>query len=755
MTIKSKLIIVILLVVAIVSTFAGLIVYDYFTLKNKTQVVNDDFQELYLLMTIRKDMLIQMNELMDYIVTTNNKHLKKFNDYSEGIEASLDDLISGDYRVSEDTHIYRDTETIEYIRSAYQDVQNSASEVVELMRKDRFKKAYDIVEDEIEPWLNETFFKSIDDEINRNVLELQESHNKILVTLGIFPWIEDESLEIVHRIKVSLDYITTVDSIRANILRQMKEVLDYFVALEKQDINQYREFGVEVSNSFNKWFKLIKNNQELFGITEETNLEHAFEIRDKYRAGFSKVEKNFSRGRRAQYSTYNAINDNLEPFINRAFEEEIDNTSSNIAALQSSLFDIATEAGIKILAVLALVSLVIILITLRLINSIIYSLDRLKEGSNIVGKGDLDYRINLRGRDELSELAGSFDSMTEQLQKSRENIIASRNYMERIFRSINDSIIVISIGGVIKSINNVTCELLGYEEDELVGKKISRILNQGSDYGYEDLNPGYDSGSERVYIAKDGREIAMLCSSSFIKEGDQVQGILLIGTDLTERNKIREIEKQETLLKEIHHRVKNNLQVVSTLLELQSKKLTDDTSLEIFKESQNRIRSIAFIHEMLYQSSQPGMINFSKYVNDLTANLVRFYDNGGVNVRVNFNELFVKMDTAVPCGLIVNELVSNSLKHGFKSKQTGSINIDFNVLDGGSNGHNGQSNPERRRFELSIMDNGEGLPEDFEAFQSDSFGLKLVDILVKQQLKGDITYSSIEGTRVDIVFSEK
>ena len=755
MTIKSRLIIVIFLIITVVASIAGLVVYDYYSLKHKTEVVNDDFRELYLLMTVRRKMLIQMNELMDYIITANSGHLQRFNEYSSDIEASLDDLITGAYRLSEDKESNLDKETLVYISDAYQDVLISAAGVDELMQKDKFKKAYEIVEEEIEPWLNDTFFKSIDDEINLNILGLQESHNKILLTLGIFPWIESKSLDIVHRIKVSLDYITTVDSIRANIQRQMKEALDYFIALERQDIKQYREFGVDVANAFNKWFKLIKNNQELNGITDENNLEHAFEIRDRYRAGFSKIEQNFSRGRRAQWQTYKYINNDVEPFINKAFEEEIENSSQNIASLQTGLFEIARDAGIKILIVLALVSSVIIFISVRLINGIISSLDKLKEGSRIIGKGDLDHRINLKGGDELSELAASFNDMTGQLHKSRENIISSRNYMERIFSSINDSIIVVSIGGAIKSLNNAACELLGYERAELLGQNISKILGSKQDYSYDVDKPGLDVGSERVYVAKDGREIPMLCSSSFIRDGDQVQGIVMIGTDLTERNKVREIEKQETLLKEIHHRVKNNLQVVSTLLELQSKKLTDDGSLEIFKESQNRIRSIAFIHEMLYQSSHPGMINFSKYVNDLAANLVRFYDNMGVNVKINFNELFIKMDTAVPCGLIVNELVSNSLKHGFKTKDSGFIDIDLKVLENGSNGHNGSAKPGRRKFELVIVDNGQGLPEDFETYQSDSFGLKLVDILVKQQLRGDITYSSADGTRVDIIFSEK
>ncbi len=208
----------------------------------------------------------------------------------------------------------------------------------------------------------------------------------------------------------------------------------------------------------------------------------------------------------------------------------------------------------------------------------------------------------------------------------------------------------------------------------------------------------------------------------------------------------RSLREKEALLKEIHHRVKNNLQIIHSMLNLQLPFIKDDQAAELFKESQNRVHSMALIHEKLYQSESLAKVDLAEYVQSLTANLFLSY---GVTERAVRPEIFVEnlifdIDTVIPCGLIINELVSNSLKHAFPeawrraSGGAGEIRIALRHDTG-------------NKFILTVSDNGVGLPEGFEIQNCESLGLKLVSVLVKQ-LKGTIHIGKGPGTEFTIEF---
>ncbi|MCX6170476.1 MAG: ATP-binding protein [Ignavibacteriales bacterium] len=197
------------------------------------------------------------------------------------------------------------------------------------------------------------------------------------------------------------------------------------------------------------------------------------------------------------------------------------------------------------------------------------------------------------------------------------------------------------------------------------------------------------------------------------------------------------LEEKDILLKEIHHRVKNNLQIISSLLFLQSCKIKDEENLSIFQESQNRIKSMALVHEKLYQSKELSRINFSEYINNLAQFIYQTYKNQSANIEFDYqlDDVFMSIDDAVPLGLILNELLTNSIKYAFRhlkpeSEQKKIIQIrlkkDFDQL----------------LFEVS--DNGIGLPKDFDIQKSESLGLKLVNNLT-QQVRGELTTSTNSG----------
>jgi two-component sensor histidine kinase/DNA-binding response OmpR family regulator len=226
------------------------------------------------------------------------------------------------------------------------------------------------------------------------------------------------------------------------------------------------------------------------------------------------------------------------------------------------------------------------------------------------------------------------------------------------------------------------------------------------------------------------------------------------------------LDEKEVLLKEIHHRVKNNLQVVSSLLYLQSENVSDPEVLSTLKDSQNRIRSMALVHERLYQTEDLARIDFPEYLRDLAAYLVSSYsaDAHAVSLRLDADDIVLDVDRAVPCGLIVNELVSNSLKHAFSARSAVRADRAAGATQGAQGNGTGDSNSDRNeifielraegggQLRLVVGDNGVGIPEDKDWRNTQSLGLLLVNNLVRQ-LRGAIELIGQGGTQFEIRFS--
>lgn len=228
---------------------------------------------------------------------------------------------------------------------------------------------------------------------------------------------------------------------------------------------------------------------------------------------------------------------------------------------------------------------------------------------------------------------------------------------------------------------------------------------------------------------------------------DDIGGIIIFSEDITRQKQIENSLKEslyekEVLLKEIHHRVKNNLQIISSLLNLQETYVKENlTAINVLQESQNRVLSMAIIHEMLCQSKNLSQINFTHYIKNLVSTLFSSYGTGSnISTTINVENIYLNIETAVPCGLIISELVSNSLKYAFPHKK-GRITISLKAHD--------------KKYELIIGDDGIGFPEelDFKNIGS-SLGLKLVNSLVNQ-LDGTIKLDRNQGTKYTIQFTEQ
>ena len=223
----------------------------------------------------------------------------------------------------------------------------------------------------------------------------------------------------------------------------------------------------------------------------------------------------------------------------------------------------------------------------------------------------------------------------------------------------------------------------------------------------------------------------------------------LLTQEILERKKAEDrlrhaLQEKEILLKEIHHRVKNNMQVIISLLRLQAGKIKDEGILGVYQESEDRVSSMALVHESLYQSGSLAEIDFAGYATKLAVNLISVYSpmGGGIDLEVQAEGVILDIDQAIPCGLIINELVTNSLKYAFPPRTRGKITIKALYKD-------------QHIIEMSVADNGQGLPAGLDPGRTDTLGLTLVNTLARKQLKAEVEFYSQNGTVFRLTFKTR
>ena len=253
---------------------------------------------------------------------------------------------------------------------------------------------------------------------------------------------------------------------------------------------------------------------------------------------------------------------------------------------------------------------------------------------------------------------------------------------------------------------------------------------------------------EKEYIRKDGSHVHIILGAATF-DHELHEGIAFV-LDNTERKRAEKAlaEIDRIRIKKIHHRIKNNLQVISSLLDLQADKFDDEKVREAFREGQSRVVSMSLIHEELYKGEGTDKLNFSAYLKKLAENLFQTYSLSSKNIHLLMDleeDAFFDMDIAVPLGIIVNELVSNSLKHAFNEGEEGEVRIQL-CREEKKSGIRASS------FSLTISDNGKGISENVELESLESLGLQLVGILV-DQLDGEIEVKRVQGTEFKITFN--
>jgi len=322
----------------------------------------------------------------------------------------------------------------------------------------------------------------------------------------------------------------------------------------------------------------------------------------------------------------------------------------------------------------------------------------------------------------------------------------------RLIENLQEGIWVIDKNACTTFINQRMAEMLGYTVEEMLGKPLFSFMDEGSAEAcknyLECLKWNVKKQQEIEFFRKNGTKIFVNMKMSSLTDDDEnYLGAMASILDITEHKRAEEqikalLAEKEVLLGEIHHRVKSNMQIISSLLNLQSSHMKNKDFIKMVKNSQSRVRSIALIHEKLYRSQDLSRINFSEYVQSLAVHLFQFnqINSNLIKLKMNLENVFLDIQTAVPCGLILNELITNSLKHAFPEGRGGEIIVELHPL-------------EEHTFQMVVKDNGVGIPKDLDINYTTTLGFQIAAMLVKQ-IEGLMEVQKEGGTTIKIVFRE-
>jgi PAS domain S-box-containing protein len=337
-------------------------------------------------------------------------------------------------------------------------------------------------------------------------------------------------------------------------------------------------------------------------------------------------------------------------------------------------------------------------------------------------------------------------------QKQVENELRrSEERYKGLVTSLPDAVLVMDIDGRIDYASRQTLRLHGYKsEKELIGSKFLDLISPESKaqaiiYLHKTLKEGFVYNQEYTMLKKNGERFIGEISTSLIKDENN-KPIQFAATirDITERKKFdtqlkRSIKEKEFLLQEIHHRVKNNLQIISSILDMSSMRIKDKKAIDLIAGARSKIQSMAFIHSQLYKSERFEKIEMGAHIEELISYLLEVYALGkNITPYIDIKDVFLSLTQAIPCALIMNELISNALKHAFKPDQKGIIEISMKVMG-----------PKLLAY---IRDNGIGMEDSIDIHTTNSLGLKLVKNLIEKQLKGSFKVKKNKYTEFSFDF---
>jgi PAS domain S-box-containing protein len=440
-------------------------------------------------------------------------------------------------------------------------------------------------------------------------------------------------------------------------------------------------------------------------------------------------------------------------------------------------------ARTRTLVITLIVLLFSVIVVIGLTSVMTARLRTMVDTARRVTAGDLQQRVHVHARDDVGEMGDAMNVMLDRLASSQreladanhdlevrverrtkaladkveehrstvESLRISQQRLRQVIDLVPHFIFAKDATGQFTLVNAAVARAYGTTVEELLGKKdadFAATPEEAEHFRQDDMEVIRSKTEKRIaeeaITTADGKRLILQTMKiPFTFSESDVPAVLGVSMDITALKEFQDqlqssLREKEVMLKEIHHRVKNNLQIISSLLNLQSSSIADPALKELMLESQNRIRSMALVHEHLYKSGSLATIDFADYLNYGVAQLARSYGKPGVRCIVDAEPGTLTIEEAIPCGLIVNELISNSFKHAFGEQEEGLIEIRFQTVVGSV-------------FEVVVRDNGIGFPDGVDFTSVASMGMTLINNLV-EQLEGTITIERNHGTLFRLQF---
>ncbi len=389
-------------------------------------------------------------------------------------------------------------------------------------------------------------------------------------------------------------------------------------------------------------------------------------------------------------------------------------------------------------------SILAVIILVYIDQMVLIRLKSLCEGvRSITRKLDLSSRLPVVGNDELSHLTTNINRMLGSMELSSDAVQKSRLKYKSIFNNTGTAMSFHEYDGKFSMVNSEFEKISCYSKEEIEGKKnweefltrdIIDIIKKYSPENLKKLEHSPQKCKSKFINGKGEIKNVILTITSI----PSTENILISYVDITELNNT--LKEKELLVREVHHRVKNNLQIISSLLNLQSRYINDDKSIEALRESDNRVKSMSMVHEGLYRSKDLSNINFQIYLKNLVTQLSISYGIDLDKIKINLEVLNIKIaiDTAIPLGLLITEILTNSIKYAFPNG-IGTIGLLFKT--------------EEDYYKLILKDDGIGMSLDYYNKPGESLGLQLIESL-SQQLDAKVDIDTKSGTKYTITFKE-
>ncbi|GAB6043160.1 sensor histidine kinase [Endothiovibrio diazotrophicus] len=533
------------------------------------------------------------------------------------------------------------------------------------------------------------------------------------------------------------------------VCRQIKEVADVLLMGDVQ-LGELSRYEREAAELFGRWRELVASEADWGGALPEhetSAFDHLHPIYLELRRAVEGIVELHRRGQREEaLRRYVEV---LEELFEGRFVGAIDAViAADVATVEAShrerqrhyLSIVSATVGLGGAA-----ALFTLLLPFYLRRTLVRPLRELAVAAREVGQGRAMAPLQVSGRDEVAELAEAFARMEQDLRATT----VSRDYFDSILYAMSDALVVVDLEGRIRTVNRMACSLLGYRREELVDAPLERLLGEGAVGEWRGWIAQWGlHGEERELLTRDGGRLPVLFSATPLYGGErEIVGLVMVAVDIRARKaaeaRLRDsLAEKSVLLREIHHRVKNNMQVISSLLRMQARLLDDEAVREVLADIGGRVHSMALVHEKLYGTEDLKRVDFADYVRSLAEGIFGGFDarGRGLVARYDLEPLEFSIDTAVPCGLVLNELLSNALKYAYP-EGGGEVRIALRRLDDG-------------RCELRVADDGAGLPPAMDWRDAPSLGLHLVVNLVEHQLRGSVELEPPPGVAFCIRFEE-